>query len=166
MNNKSLLVLIIITLLSISTVLISCQNSSENHVEVEYVTGTKGFAEYMYFMQLYTQKLLLSVQSENRELADFYHHELEEVTEDVIEHIQEYDGFPVGELTEAMLLHAMDNFEDALDADELNWDEIRHRARLIVRSCNACHEATAHGYIRIPEEATINPFLQDFDPTE
>lgn len=157
---KLSLSLIIVSFLIASLIVTACQMENQMNIEKE-ASSPKGFAEYMYFMQLYTHKLLLSVQAGNAELADFYLHELEETTEDVIEHIKEYDGFPVSELTATMLMPVIEDLEDALDAGD--WDEIRAKARILVDSCNACHAATEHGYIYIPFDVTTNPFLQDFN---
>lgn len=123
-------------------------------------SNVKGFAEYMYFMQLYSHKALLSIDAENAELADFYIHELEETTEDVIEYIKEYGGFPISQLTESMLLPTVEDLEDELETG--NWESIREKARIMIESCNTCHVATDHGYIVIPHEVSKNPYLQTF----
>lgn len=133
----------------------ACNDQTE-----ESAQNVKGFAEYMYFMQLYTHKALLSIEAENAELADFYIHELEETTEDVIEFISEYGGFPISDLTKTMLLPLIEDLEDELETG--NWEQIREKARIMVDSCNACHVATDHGEIVIPFELNGNPYLQDF----
>lgn len=163
---KTSLLNIILGILLLSLITIACQNQATKEIEPQQVVSVKGLAESMYYMQVYSHKLLLAVNYENLELADFYHHELEHIAEDIIDFIPEYGGQPIGELTKSMLMPILDNFEDAIDAEEINWDEIRHRARLIIRSCNACHDATGYAYIKMPEETDVNPFLQVFSPVE
>jgi hypothetical protein len=113
-------------------------------------------------MQYFTHKLGLSVGFRNIELAAFYHHELEEVTEDVIGHVQTYDGYPVADLMRAMLLPLIESMEESLT--RRNWANIDGDLTRLVEGCNACHAATDHAVIRIEPSFDINPFLQDFRP--
>lgn len=121
---------------------------------------TPGLAIQMKYMQHWTHKLGLSVEAENLELADFYHHELEHATEDLIESIENYGGFPIAQLTETMMVPMMDALEDALEAG--NWTQIRSAYTAVITSCNTCHVATDHGFIVINEGFGNNPFNQDF----
>jgi hypothetical protein len=135
----------------------ACVQSSDNTVVESY---TPGLAVQMKYMSYWAHKVGLSVEAENMELADFYHHELEEAAEDLIDSIESYDGFPIAELTKSMLVPALDALEDALDAG--NWTEIRSAYTTVVTSCNTCHVATDHGYIVITEGYGNNPFNQEF----
>jgi len=123
---------------------------------------TPGLAVQMKDMQYWSHKLALSVGAENAELADFYHHELEEAVEDLIDSIETYDGFAIAQLTEVMLVPTLDAVEDAID--EGDWTEARSAVSAMVQSCNACHVATDHGFIRITEGFDVNPFNQSFAP--
>lgn len=115
-------------------------------------------------MQTYMHKYNLSVLENNGELAGFYLHELEEVSEEIIDNIDEYDGHPISNLTETMFLPVIEQAETALENG--SPDEIRKSASLLVQSCNNCHQATDHGYIKIREvEKEDNPFNQDFSPS-
>lgn len=51
---------------------------------------------------------------DNRELAGFYLHELEEVNEEIIENIKEYDGYPVSSLAETTFLPVVEQAEATL----------------------------------------------------
>lgn len=115
----------------------------------------------MGYMQRYHHKLLYAVQAENKELAGFYLHELEELSEDINEHIDEYDGHPVGRLTTTMLLPVIEETEATLD--ENNWPAVRNQVSIITQACNNCHSATDHGYIRIQHQPEQNPFNQTFE---
>ncbi len=52
-------------------------------------------------LQYLSHKAELAVDHENRPLAGFYAHELEETLE-AVEEIESYDGHPIGELAKAM----------------------------------------------------------------
>jgi hypothetical protein len=105
-------------------------------------------------------KLSYSVGYENSELADFYIHELEEAIEDIIDADVEYGGQPVGQLTQTMLLPALELLEDALDARD--WMQVREKLGVLVQSCNNCHAATGYSSIVVLEKAEVNPFNQKF----
>lgn len=94
------------------------------------------------------------------ELADFYHHELEEAAEDLIESIVFYKDKPIAQLTESMLVPMLDALEDALE--EGNWSEIRSAYTAVITSCNACHAATNYGFIVVTPGFGNNPFNQEF----
>lgn len=109
----------------------------------------------------YLHKLDLSIQANNLQLAGFYQHELEEVTEEIIDDVPEYDGFAIAELTKQMLMPRVESLEKELVTGGAASAELR----LMIDSCNACHAATEHAFIRITE-AQSNPFNQDFQTGE
>lgn len=123
-----------------------------------------GLAVVMERMQTYTHKLQLSIAARNAPLAGFYLHELEETAEFIIENIESYDDQPVGQLTEQMLMPAVELLEDAVqDAD---WGAGDQQFAMMLEACNGCHVASGHGEIRIVP-ASGNPFAQDFTaPTD
>jgi hypothetical protein len=123
-------------------------------------SNAPGLAIQMKYIQHWTHKLGLSVEAQNAELVEFYHHELEEGAEDLIATIEEYDGFPIAELTRTMLLPQILAFETAEESGD--WQQIRQAYQAIIASCNSCHQATAHGYIKIVDGFGNNPFNQDF----
>lgn len=118
-----------------------------------------GLALLMERMQTYTHKLQLSIGARNAPLADFYLHEIEETAETIIDNIPRYDDYPVGELTREMLLPVIERLEDAVKSGE--WDASDMRFSEMLAACNACHQASGHGYVRIAPNDT-NPFAQDF----
>lgn len=83
-------------------------------------------------MQDQTQKLSYSIDNENKVLADFYVHELEEAAEEMIEAGLVYNDQPVGELTKTMLFPVIEEMEDALESG--NWQQVRDRYRVLIRS--------------------------------
>lgn len=113
-------------------------------------------------MQYFSHKLDLAIRAQNRELVDFYAHEIEETLEAATE-IEEYHGKPVGELTEAMLALVFERFEQAVDDQSGGWEAIDTRFGELVDTCNACHQATEYGFINI-QRTDANPYMQSFEP--
>lgn len=111
-------------------------------------------------MQYFLHKLSLSVAARNGELADFYAHELEETIEEA-EEIKEYKGKRIGQMVKSMLVPPFEAFEDAIDDGD--WAEVDARLSDVISSCNACHQQSDFGYIRIAP-TTQNPFMQSFEP--
>ncbi|MEX0648442.1 MAG: hypothetical protein WEA56_03625 [Balneolaceae bacterium] len=111
-------------------------------------------------MQTYLHKLSYAVENEQKNLTDFYLHELEELSTDIIQQIPIYDGFPVGDLVSVMLLPVLEETEEALE--ENDWDLINERSSAVIQACNNCHSSTDHGFIKITGRAGQNPFNQNF----
>lgn len=128
--------------------------------ETHMGSNAPGLAIQMKYIQHWTHKLGLSVEAQNAELVEFYHHELEEGTEELIASIKEYDGYPIAELAESMLLPELKAFESAEESGD--WNQITQAYQTIIASCNSCHQASAHGYIKIVDGFGNNPFIQDF----
>ena len=119
--------------------------------------GEEGLAARMAWMQTYLHKLDLSVQAGNGKLADLYLHELEEVAEETAEDVETYEGAPVGELVNTLLLPAIEAAEARLEDNPADREAVAG----LIDTCNQCHQSTGHGEIRIVP-ATVNPFNQDF----
>lgn len=115
-------------------------------------------------LQIFSHKLDLSIRAQNRELVDFYAHEIEETIEATTE-IEEYDGMPVGKLAEGMLGSSFERFEQALDDERGGWETIDRRFGELINACNACHQATEHGFINI-QRTDANPYMQSFEPID
>jgi cytochrome c553 len=110
--------------------------------------------------QVWAHKLALSIEAEDRELIDFYHHELEESTHEVIDQVSEYDGFPISEMVKTMFLPELEAMKGMIA--EAPISDIRAQFSVVIKACNSCHGASAHGFIRISDQAGPNPYLQDF----
>jgi hypothetical protein len=117
--------------------------------------------QYMGSLQYFAHKTSLALESRNRQLAAFYTHELEEVIE-ILEKVDSYDDYPVGDLVESKLEPSFEEFEAALKSG--NWNETSIKFDSLIQACNACHKATDHGFIRI-ERPSVNPFMQSFEAT-
>jgi len=122
-----------------------------------------GLAERMAHLQRHTHKLQLSVEARNPRLVGFYVHEIEELAEGIRDEIPTYDGHPVGQLSAELLLPAVEALESPVESAD--WDAAADAFAGLLSVCNACHEATDHGYIRIVPAAG-NPYSQDFSPAD
>lgn len=93
--------------------------------------------------------------AENWELALYQHHELEEVFEKIEELYPEYKGEPIAMLIGSMTNPAMEEVEDAIEAQ--NPARFREAFTNLTTSCNSCHEATNRAmlYIIEPDQNTV-----------
>lgn len=110
-------------------------------------------------LQLFMHKAGLSIQFSNYELADFYAHEIEETLEAVGE-VEEYDGFAIGQLSDAMLEPMVEKFGEALDSK--SKDAALEAYANVINSCNACHQVTDHSFIKIEDRSDLNIYMQNF----
>ena len=110
-------------------------------------------------LQKFLHKAGLSIQFSNFELADFYAHEIEETLEAVGE-VEEYDGFAIGQLSDAMLEPMVEKFGEALDSQ--SKDAALEAYATVINSCNACHQVTDHGFIKIEDRSDLNIYMQNF----
>lgn len=116
-------------------------------------------AESMALLQRYTHKLSLAVTARNAELARFYQHELEEVSEEIGEEIPVYEGHEVAKLMSSMLDPQIEAMEQAVAAGD--WPRCGELVGTLTQACNSCHQATEHAFIHIAA-APANPFNQKF----
>ena len=119
-----------------------------------------GLYESMTMMQTIIHKISYAIEHENSDLLDFYIHELEELTEDLIEAEMVYHGEEVSILTETMLEPVIEDLEDALESGD--WERIREKNQVVIRACNNCHVSTGYPSIIVTERAESNPYNQDF----
>jgi translation initiation factor 2 beta subunit (eIF-2beta)/eIF-5 len=132
-----------------------------SHLEQTLTTQNEpGLYEVMTQMQTIIHKLTYAVEYENEALVDFYIHELEEATEEIVDAGMIYHGEAIGQLTENMLEPVIEDLEDALETGD--WNLVRDRKSVVIQACNTCHEVTGYGSIIITDKAEINPFNQDF----
>jgi hypothetical protein len=130
--------------------LFSCnQKQEKKEVEGYPVLETMGY------YQRFSHKLWLAGTKKNWELANFYTHELEEVTENLIEGNVIHDDYNLSNLSEAMLLPKIEKLEQAIrQKDEVLFLE---NYELMISSCNLCHNTTKHNFIKItvPNDSTV-----------
>jgi hypothetical protein len=110
--------------------------------------------------QVWMDKLGAAIRAENRELMDFYAHELEESTTGIIANVDTYDGFKIADLTQTLLIPDLQRLAHSIDDAPI--DEVRLAYARVVQSCNACHAATDHGFILITESRGESGWNQAF----
>ncbi len=136
--------------------LFSCNQTPEKQEVEQYPV-----LETMGYYQRFSHKLWMAGKNQNWELADFYTHELEEVTERLIEGNVIHDDYNLSNLSEAMLLPKIEKVEQAIrQKDEVLFLE---NYELLISSCNLCHNTTKHNFIKItiPNDSTV--WNQEFD---
>lgn len=149
-----------------SLFLVLCNRTGQNNggegsqSAAESITPEPELAEYMGSLQQFAHKFALSAAAENRKSADFYLHELEEVTENIQKDVPEYEGQDIAGLVDSMLEPRLEDVDIALDAN--NWQETRSKLIKLIDACNSCHHATEHGFIEITPGFDTNPYNQAF----
>ena len=116
--------------------------------------------ETMGYYQRFSHKLWLAGRNSNWDLAHFYTHELEEVTAHLMEGEVIHDDYNLSNLSASMLLPKIEKVEEAVrKKDQVLFLE---NYELMISSCNLCHQATHHAFIKItvPTDSTV--WNQDF----
>lgn len=113
-------------------------------------------------LQRLTHKLALSAEAGNVDLAAFYLHESQEQLRKIQTEAPEYENIPVALLIDRLAHPAYEQMQQAVTAK--NAKQLREAIQPIVTTCNACHTATQHGFIRITAGPEVNPFNQSFAP--
>lgn len=136
------------------------QDGSSNHMDTEeQYEDTIPLIYHMSFVQRYSSKLYFAGMEENWELADIYSHEIEEISETIINGNHVDDGVNVSELLKTMLLPKIENLETSIEAKDRAMFEANYQT--LIQTCNQCHDAANYGAVQItvPDD---NPYNQDF----
>lgn len=126
------------------------------HAEAEHAE----LALHMARLQRWTHKSALALRARNPELADFYLHEMEEAIETIQTEAPTYEGHQIAKLTEEMLVPSVEAVDEELDAR--NWEAVDRRVQNVAQSCNQCHAATEHAFIRVDLQDLSTPYAQEF----
>jgi hypothetical protein len=129
---------------------------------VDESKNTPELALLMGDLQRLTHKLALSADAGNAELAAFYLHESQEQLRKIQSEAPEYENLPVALLIDRLAHPAYAPMQEAVTAKDAK--RMREGLEGIIQSCNACHTATQHGFIRITPGTEVNPFNQSFAP--
>ena len=104
-------------------------------------------ATYMGAIQRFADKLYFSGLNQNWELAKFYIHEIEEQIEVIsVANISE-ENIAITPLLSQMIIPTIKNLETSVNKTDVKGF-IKHY-KLMITSCNSCHSATNHGFIRL-----------------
>ncbi|MBK1835409.1 hypothetical protein [Roseibacillus ishigakijimensis] len=119
-------------------------------------------AGYMSELGRLTHKMALAADADNRELAQFYRYESQVQLETIQREVPEYEGHPIALLVGRMALPAFARMETILTEDDSSRDDLLTGLDTVVQSCNQCHQATDHGFLKITRGTESNPFNQSF----
>ncbi len=111
-------------------------------------------------MQTYMQKLHFAGQNENWKLAQFYTHELEETMEDIIDHNVIDEGTEISGLVKTMAFPNIEKLEKNIESEDKT--SFVEGYQLLLRSCNNCHVASKHEFIKIMTPKNEDFINQDF----
>jgi hypothetical protein len=101
----------------------------------------------MSYNQRFIEKLYFAGENQNWPLASFYHHELEEIFEEIIEANIEEDGFDISNLSKNMIVPVLNSLKQSISNEDI--EGFRNNYLTLVNNCNACHAATRHGFLKI-----------------
>lgn len=121
-----------------------------------------GLGDIMSVIQSHHAKLFFAGKNENWELAKFEHHEIEEGFEsasrwhEIIDNVSE----PTAQLLK-ITESGMQELETAIE--EKSKSRFLSAYKNLTTSCNACHAAAAHSFIKIQEPKTLTFTNQRFE---
>jgi hypothetical protein len=148
---------VLLTVLTVLTASIGCK-TSEQLIQTPPSAKPVELALLMKNIQYFAHKLGLTLQAQNRPLATFYAHELEEGLQDIYA-LERHDTLPIGQIAQKIMPLPLSALAEAIENAE--HDPIP-AYRKFLNACNQCHDATQHGFIRIIAPSN-NPFNQSFE---
>ncbi|MCW9705237.1 hypothetical protein [Fodinibius salsisoli] len=162
----------ILGLLTASILLVHCNAGQEQNQSQESqppptqraMEDVPELADAMGQLQYYTHKYALAVDAQNHELATFYFHEIRAAADGIKQNIPGYEGYDIARFMRLMLDPTIEPIETALANKE--WDRVRQNTIDMVDACNACHNATSHGFVEVNPGFDNNPYNQDFSAPE
>ncbi len=117
-------------------------------------------AKAMGYMQTYSHKLYLAGQNENWELSNFYAHEIEETIEEIEDAKVVDEGYDISSLVGSMTNPAFEKVEESINNQDA--EAFAASYKLLVQSCNTCHQTTKHHFVKIEVPTNQNPYNQSF----
>ena len=145
----------------------ACLGEKEDSLPVFQPAGpaAEELAPYMASLQILTHKLSLAAAAGNRELTEFYLYESVTLYKEIQEDVPEYRSLPIAQLVESLALPAYEPLLEQMVAEGARANKTRAiDVGPVIGSCNQCHEATKHAFIKITDNSASNPFNQDFRP--
>ena len=120
-------------------------------------------AESMGHLQRFADKLYFSGSNENWDLAAFYLHEMHEQAEGISKANLREDGVEITPLVDSFLEGQLDLLKGTVTRKDRGAFSTHYGS--LVASCNACHDATAHGFIKIAILDSIFPSSRENQST-
>ncbi|MGM0581207.1 MAG: hypothetical protein ACQETL_11040 [Bacteroidota bacterium] len=128
--------------------------------QTEEDKGDYELAKAMGYLQNYSHKLYLAGENENWELSEFYAHEIEETIEEIEKARVVEEEYDISKLVGTMTNPSFEKVEKSIhDQDPKAFVD---SYKLLVQSCNACHQTTKHQFIKIDIPKNKIFFNQDF----
>ena len=121
-----------------------------------------GLGEIMSLQQMRHLKLWFAGAAKNWPLADYELDELKEGFDDVIKFFPVKDDMKIGDMAQSTAVPVLDDVKKAIDAK----DGTKFAAAFdrLTAACNACHQASNHGFI-VMQRPTSSPYTnQSFTP--
>lgn len=117
-------------------------------------------AKAMGYLQTFSHKLYLAGENENWELSEFYAHEIEETIEEIEKAKVVDEGYDISKLVGTMTNPSFEKVEKSIYEKDVK--AFTDSYKLLVQSCNACHQTTKHQFIKIDIPKNKGIFNQDF----
>jgi hypothetical protein len=117
-------------------------------------------AKAMSYLQRYSHKLYMAGSKENWELSEFYAHEIEETIEEIEDANVVDEGHDISKLVGTMTNPAFEKVEKSIR--DKNKEAFANSYKLLVQSCNSCHQTTKHQFIKIEVPKEGKSYNQDF----
>ena len=118
-------------------------------------------AHYMSTIQVHFSKLYFAGAAENKELAEFYLHELEESFEAIVNANVVDEGHNISAHAKQFGLEPIERAHEGIEDNGLKgFDETYEN---LINNCNACHNITDHKFIQIQIPETPPFDNQSFD---
>lgn len=119
---------------------------------------------YMTELSHLTHKLALATKAKNTKLAEFYLYESILHLEVIQNDVPEYRGQPIALFIDRMAHPAYEEMKTNLQEEEPDFELLTKNFQSVVQSCNACHAATDHAFLKVTDGFDVNPFNQSFQP--
>lgn len=106
--------------------------------------------------QRYADKIYFAGKAENWELAGWYLWKLRKaswvVADGLVTEYRSVEDYDVADLTQSMLWPALDGLDSAVEAK--NPVSFQKSYEALINTCNACHQVSQHGFVKVVEPDT------------
>ena len=145
----------IVSTLLISLLFISCSEMKSGEDE-----SGGGLSALMLRVQSHHSKLYLALEGQNKDLASYIVHELEEHFEELENVHNIHDGVQLGGIAKKTIWPALHELEVAMESYDSSI--VFQKFENLTLMCNKCHKASGHSFIRIKKPDANNFPNQEF----
>lgn len=136
----------------------------DHHDDREHEHGNGEEAElatHMAELSILTHKLGLAIDAKNPQMTQFYTVESYVKAQEIVKLVPEYQGLHIDELLPSMLYDGYFDITRNIRKKPADFEKLKTAYNGLIARCNACHEATKFGYLKVKHN-TLNPYLLDF----